>query len=320
VEIKWLGYGIDGYIVLCRDSIELFCPGDCGYYNSEVTCNDGNTFNIQLTFHNTSADTIYSASIIFSDPLLIGYNQTISMPGILPGGTFGPININLGPPAVSGNSITFITTLHNRPGNLSYTCCQFKTVIVLPPCSTDPEPCMCDDEFEHEVYEGFSCIVSGQDVSFTPLGNLTDCDKVVWDWVKEGTSSMTIGNQSIFHHFPSKGEWKVCMTVIRTTADGKQCKVKVTKEVIISGPFQILLQPNPVSEMLGIKLKNDDEQSEIKRYQIINMNGSLVQSGKPTLNHLNFTMIDVSSLRNGVYYIKVYDDTQFVVKKFVKIE
>ena len=320
VEIKWLGYGIDGYIVLCRDSIELFCPGDCGYYNNEVTCNDDNTFNIQLTFHNTSADTIYSASIIFSDPLLIGYNQTISMPGILPGGTFGPININLGPPAVSGNSITFITTLHNRPGNLSITCCQFKTVIVLPPCSTDPEPCMCDEEFEHEVSLGFSALVTGQNVVFTPLGNLTDCDKVIWEWIKEGTTSMTIGNQSVMHQFPGNGEWKVCMTVVRTTADGKQCKVKVTKEVIISGPFQLLLQPNPASEMLGMKLKNNNEQSEIKNYQIINMSGYPVQTGQSTLNHKNFTMINVNSLKNGVYYIKVYNDTQFVMKKFVKIE
>jgi len=179
---------------------------------------------------------------------------------------------------------------------------------------------MCDEEFEHEVSLGFSALVTGQNVVFTPLGNLTDCDKVIWEWIKEGTTSMTIGNQSVMHQFPGNGEWKVCMTVVRTTADGKQCKVKVTKEVIISGPFQLLLQPNPASEMLGMKLKNNNEQSEIKNYQIINMSGYPVQTGQSTLNHKNFTMINVNSLKNGVYYIKVYNDTQFVMKKFVKIE
>ncbi len=320
VEIKWLGYGIDGYILLCKDTVKLLCPGKCGYYDEVVTCNDDNTFNIKLTFHNTSNDTIYSASILFSDPLLLAYNQTISMPGIIPGGSFGPININLGTPAVSGNSVCIVTTMHNRPGNLSENCCQFKSIVIMPVCKEEPLPCMCDEKFEHEVLQGFSSLVIGNNVTFTPLGHLTDCDRVIWDWIKEGTSNSTIGNQSITHHFPGYGEWKVCMTVIRTTADGKQCKAKVTKEVTTGALFQLLVQPNPVSDMLDIKFKNDGEQSEIKSYQIIDMKGNIVLTGKAAINQKGFSSIEVRSLVNGVYILKAYSATQFLMKKFIKIE
>jgi PKD repeat protein len=320
VEIKWLGYHLDGYITLCSDTIELFCPGDCGYYdNVKVTCNDNSTYNIQVYFHNTSNDTIYSASVFFSDPALSSYSQTIPMPGILPGGTFGPINILVGLPAVSGNTLCLITTMHNKPSNLSEICCQFKSYIVLPPCDTGPEPCKCDEHFEIEVLKGFSIINSGNTVTLQPLGQLTDCDEVIWDWLHNNTSTITQGNETVNHTFPVKGEYKVCMTVIRTTPDGRQCKVKYVKEIKITGVFDMILQPNPASDIIQIRMTSRENTSDEKEIQILDIKGQEVYTGKILFKDLGLTQLDIEPLTNGVYFVKVFDEDQVVIKKFLKI-
>ncbi|MBK9735143.1 MAG: hypothetical protein IPO92_09330 [Saprospiraceae bacterium] len=54
--------------------------------------------------------------------------------------------------------------------------------------------------------KGVSCIISGNTVTFTPLGDLDEsCDKVVWEWLHNGTSSVTSGNQMISDTFPGPG-------------------------------------------------------------------------------------------------------------------
>jgi PKD repeat protein len=320
IEIKWLGYLIDGYITLCRDTIQLFCPGHCGYYDRlKVSCNENSTYNIQVFFHNTSKDTIYSASVFFSDPALSPYNQTISMPGILPGGTFGPINITVGLPAASGDTLCIFTTLHNKPSNLSETCCQFKTLVVLPPCDTGPEPCRCDENFEEEVLKGFSISISGNTATLQPLGALTNCDQVIWEWLYNNTSTITYGNAPVTHTFPVKGEYKVCMTVVRTTPDGRQCKVKIVKEVKIRGVFDMVLMPNPASEIVNIKLTYRENTSEEKDIQILDVKGQVAYAGKIWFNEQGLSKVDIEGLTNGIYIVKVFDEDQVVVKKFIKV-
>ncbi|MBK9256890.1 MAG: PKD domain-containing protein [Saprospiraceae bacterium] len=320
IEIKWLEYHLDGYITLCSDTVQFFCPGDCGYYDKmKVTCIDNTNYNIQFFFNNTSNDTIYSASLFFSDPALATYSQNIPLPSILPGGSFGPINIIVGPPAVIGDTLCLITTLHNKPSNLSETCCQFKTVIVLPLCDTGSEPCACDENFETEVLKGFSVMISGNTVIFQPLGELTDCDQVVWDWLYNNTSTTSYGNNPVDHTFPAKGEYKVCMTVIRTTPDGKQCKVKYVKEVKIGGLFNLTIHPNPGFDIIQLKIGKQENISEAMDIQIMDLNGKISFSGKVIFDENGLDNLDVSNLPNGIYIIKIFDNEQFTLKKFIKI-
>ncbi|MBK9735142.1 MAG: PKD domain-containing protein [Saprospiraceae bacterium] len=119
VVVKWLGFGIDSYITLCSDTISLLCPGDCGYYEEpfDIICNDDGSYHIELFFHNTRPDTVYSATIssyIPQDPTLGTFDLYVTFTGGLPpGGSYGPIVFNITTVAGAGDSICMVTTLHN---------------------------------------------------------------------------------------------------------------------------------------------------------------------------------------------------------------
>ncbi|MDD4150708.1 MAG: T9SS type A sorting domain-containing protein [Bacteroidales bacterium] len=71
------------------------------------------------------------------------------------------------------------------------------------------------------------------------------------------------------------------------------------------------IYPNPASSQLFINLENATEFS----YQIINLNGQLIQS-ETTLN--NGTRIDISEISSGVYFIKIEASNQSFINQFIK--
>lgn len=121
------------------------------------------------------------------------------------------------------------------------------------------------------------------------------------------------------HTFPGKGEYKVCMTVIRTTPDGTQCKVKYAKEIKISGVFIFNFKPNPASEYILLTITNQSNTSEEKDIQILDMKGQVAYAGKVLFNEFDWTKVNIDQLSNGVYFVKVFDKDQVVVKKLIKI-
>ena len=173
-------------------------------------------------------------------------------------GSYGPIFINVNGTALKdGDTLCIVTTLHNSEGENPTSCCQFKSIIILPDCDTEP-PCECDKEFEALVDVGINIMISGLTVTFTPPPGLTDCDKVIWDLFYNQTSVVTYGNTPFIHTFPQKGVYEICVTIIRTTPSGKECKIKFIETVKVKPAFQFKLHPNPARDMIQIVLETDD--------------------------------------------------------------
>ena len=73
-------------------------------------------------------------------------------------------------------------------------------------------------------------------------------------------------------------------------------------------PFELTIQPNPVSDILTLKTDASIEKCEI----FDNMGRVLQASG------VQNQQINVSHLPKGIYFIKVYAAASFAVRKFVK--
>lgn len=73
----------------------------------------------------------------------------------------------------------------------------------------------------------------------------------------------------------------------------------------------IRLFPNPVDELLNI----GSEAVQIKKLQLFDSQGRLLSSYQKNTQQLN-----LSGLPTGMYYLRIFSDNQFVVRKFVKQE
>lgn len=72
------------------------------------------------------------------------------------------------------------------------------------------------------------------------------------------------------------------------------------------------LFPNPASDVVKLNLKNLSHAGYI--YEIYNANGQLIT--KEALNYL-YSEIDVKSLSNGLYFVKVYSEYHTTIKRLV---
>ncbi len=317
--LKWLVDNGGELDPLCIDSFTLLCPGDCGYYDDiTVKCNENGDWIISLYFHNTNADTIYSASVSFNDPALAGYQTQFNFTGgLAPGGVYGPLSVVIGAPAVAGDSLCIITTLHNEPGNVSTSCCQFKTVVVLPPCSATGEECKCDEEFEYQANLGIQCTINGTSVTMTPIGELTDCDMLIWDFFYNGTSMVSIGNASITHNFPSKGEFDICITIIRTTPTGEKCKVKLFKDIKVKTAGLLKMYPNPAKSEISLLMDLEEGARAMQVISIYHTNGQLVLTTSKLPDESGLIQLEVDGLLPGIYTLKIYNDEAIVIKKVI---
>jgi hypothetical protein len=79
-------------------------------------------------------------------------------------------------------------------------------------------------------------------------------------------------------------------------------------------PFELTIQPNPISDILTLKTDVTIEKCEIfdAMGRIVQKVGEVATS--PTLEN----QINVSNLPKGIYFIKVYNKDGFAVRKFVK--
>lgn len=322
IELKWVTFwdGNNKYDVECKDTVQFLCPGDCGYYEiKKIICTREKYF-IDVVFHNTSPFTVYSAYISFEDDFLSQFNQTVYFGPVEPGGVSDVVRICIGRDVPIGKPICFLTSLHNIEGNTSEFCCQFKTVVVIPRCPED-QRCNCDDAFKIEFEKGINCVVVGNKVTLRPSGNFYDCDQVVWDWEYNQTSNLTFGSESFMRVLPGPGVYRVWMTITRTQPDGTQCKLRTFKDIrILTSGQQLLLNPNPVREILNLNMRNENNVEEDKLVQILDVNGNVVYQINSRFDKDGRSSINVLNLQNGIYMVKVQDDTSTEQKKFIKIE
>jgi PKD repeat protein len=250
LEIKWKK---DGETV-CRDTVRLACEPDCGYvFEEEILCNDDGAWTYNAGIKNTSDYTVGQVGFIFTSPAgMSGYDQTINWGSVVPNG-FQTVSLPIGPPAQPGDEVCFTVVMHELGHNELHTnCCTFKHCFVLPDCSAGGA-CLCDDLWLEEVGKGFSVdqSPSGLTTAFTPLGNLQECDKVIWNW-GDGTPPVeTFGTATVNHTFSAPEIYNICMTVVRTDDNGKVCESEFCTEVeILQQQLQVatlVLYPNPTT-------------------------------------------------------------------------
>lgn len=312
IEIKWNQAGLPAP---CRDTIELECS-DCGTMDYRVFCKDGQWF-LQMTITNNTPNVVSSAYIKWCDANLSPYNLNVVTGALSPLSSFGPFTVPIGPPALAGNSYCVEIILHDSEGLV---CCEIQSSVTLPDCGGGQnEPCLCDQEFEHQVDLGINCSNTGLTYTFSPVGVFdVQCDKVVWQIMPLGISFTSLGSNSVMFTFPGPGEYQVCMIVYRVDANGKECKSKYIKQIMI---FDVntpaLMFPNPTNNILTISSKSEfDKESTFKVY---NRDGKLVYERNMTINGEIYTL-DISDLPQGLYTLKMITPHRQWTKNFIKIE
>ncbi len=309
LEIKWM----QGTVSPCRDTVSLLCS-DCGQMEYEIVCDNG-TWIILATFYNNTNVIVQNAYVSWTDANLTGYNIPINFGSLHPLGSYGPVKIPMGLPAVAGQDICAQVVYHAADGGI---CCDFKTIINLPECDiTTPIKCVCNKAFVKEVNKGILCTFSGTTGTFSPLGLLSEnCDKVIWT-LNTGESYTTYGNASINHTFMNDQVYELCMTVIRNTGF-EECKVKVVKQIEFGNPPNIITsKPNPVLNKLLLEWPVSLEKGAT--IEVIDQRGRLEMT-KMVLEHSNQIELDVSNLHSGLYFLKFKSDKESSILKFIKIE
>ncbi|MBK9982049.1 MAG: PKD domain-containing protein [Saprospiraceae bacterium] len=316
VEIKWM----NGNVVVCRDTIDLVCS-DCGYFDNIVYCDENNNVIIQGTLTNNTAFTIGTANIIFSNPSLTTYNQSINLGALAPGGSYGPILINIGNTLAAGTTVCATITLHTFDDDANHTnCCSFEFCFVVPSCSSSEKPCECNPDFFEQVAMGVTVGIVGNTASFTPTGHFDiNCDRVQWIFYHDGSMVISHGNETVIHTFPGPGEYDVCMIVYRTTATGEECKEKFLKTITIFPPGAPPgIFPNPVTNELLLQLRQNHSELQVIVYdmggrELINQ----VTSGGHIGQILRFP---TESFAEGVYTAKIVSGQEQWVRRFIKID
>jgi len=319
IEIKWISS--DGSIK-CRDTISLLCPGECGYMSeTSLDCGPNGTWIFSGYITNTSQFIMDNAFIDFGEDILNAYDTNINLNGLAPNDTYGPFNIVLSGTSGVGPELCIITTLHANDHNDEHEdCCQFKTVIEVPDCGNSID-CKCSPLFEEEVGLGINCnqIFGTFTFIFSPAGNFGDCDKVIWDFQDSQTANMTQGNQSVSHTYTGPGEYTVCMTIIRTQLDGKQCKEKFCKDVFVSENGLISVFPNPVTDQVNIAPENTSFNG-MATIEIIDASNRLCKSLKLEVSDDIITSIDVDDFKTGVYMIRINLDNEIHTKRIIIVK
>ncbi|HZV70776.1 MAG TPA: PKD domain-containing protein [Saprospiraceae bacterium] len=314
VEIKWM----NGDLVICRDTIELVCS-DCGYFDNIVFCDESNNVIIQGSLTNNTGFTVGTANIIFDDASFSGFNQTINLGALAPGASYGPILINLGGGVEEGDVICFTVTLHTLDDDSNHTnCCSFRVCILIPDCEDAEEPCECNPDFFAQVALGVNCVIVGNTVTLTPIGNFDEhCDRIQWIFYYNGSSAITHGNESVIHTFPGPEEYDVCMIVYRTTATGEECKEKILKTVVIFPPgAPPILFPNPVSSEILLKLRQNHPDLHVIVYDM---------DGRELINQVTsgdagqILRFPTESFAEGIYTVKIVSGSAQWIMRFIKL-
>ncbi|HLO56831.1 MAG TPA: PKD domain-containing protein [Saprospiraceae bacterium] len=309
VVIKWVS--LDG--TTCTDSITMSCT-DCAEVETKVYCKD-NKWVVEFYITNHTAFNVSNAYLQWCDPTLAAYNQNIPLGNLSPMSTYGPITIVLGSPFNANTAYCFNIILHDLDGNV---CCKTESNITLPDCDQEPNKCLCDKEFESQAEKGIMCTNVGQVYTFKPNGTFDpECDKIIWSIIPLGIIETTYGNSPFVFTFTTPGDFEICMLIYRTDVNGKECKFKYIKQLVIDDFLPPRVYPNPSSSRLYIETGAliDAE----NKFEIYNNQGMLVKSLKQmNVNHL--FDIDISGLNTGIYTLKMINDKRIFTKTFVKIE
>lgn len=323
IEIKWMKDGS----IFCRDTIEVFCKPDCGYITEEqIFCDPAAgiwVFNGFIT--NTSDFVVSEAVISFSDPGMNIYNTTIPVGPMNPGDVYGPISINIGAPAVSGQALCFTVTLHEINADGIYlNCCNFTHCITLPECQFDV-PCLCDESFYSAVQEGITCVSDPFNMltihlSLTGAGVLQECDQVRWRWGDGTTTMVAQGNETVSHTYSLPGSFTVCAKIYRLDDNGNSCSSIVCKPIIFSDPMDpdmIRIAPNPNNGQFSVQLPAELHDLRVDLSVVDNTGRPVFDQTYEDLSKKALLFLDLSDRAKGMYFLRFTVGDQTVVKRVV---
>jgi len=321
IEIKWM----KDSTVVCRDTINVSCDPPCGYMVQEsIVCDPvTGTWNYQAALHNVSGIVVTHAQISFNTPAGLSiYNQTISLGSLNSGSTSPPFNINVGAPAMAGDTVCFtVALIKQTPDSTDVACCFFEHCIVLPDCPP-VVACLCDDTFSFHVGQGIACTpVSGNPNTFIfslqDYSYFQDCDEVKWRFELGAPLVVAQGTDSVMHTFPT-GTFTVCVRVTRFADNGVVCKANVCKTVVIpeapqaplaNDPELMMIYPNPNNGMFKIMLYDDTTYP--LDFTIYNsLNQPVLQKHLAVKPEGSMLEIDLTDKAKGMYVLqfKIGDD------------
>ncbi len=163
-----------------------------------------------------------------------------------------------------------------------------------------------------EVYFTVSSneIVLNNVVSFVNLSD-NDANNYYWDFGDGTTYSTDFFEDVLEHTYQSLGYFTVSLNV-----ETDYCSAELTKEDlifvsvanIIENESDLVIYPNPVSDILNIELPNLSQFG----YKILEPSGKMVLSG------ISDKAIDVSVLTSGSYVLIIENDDNVIVSKFIK--
>lgn len=149
-----------------------------------------------------------------------------------------------------------------------------------------------------------------------PSGSSITCDKTV---TNSAPLSVTAANLITMHpgfSADATGSSSVIYTAQIAACNGEQNNNKVANNIstppiaINDTPTDFSVYPNPANTLITITSKQS-----IHRVEILNMTGQVMLSKTGDANFLN---LDIESLSNGIYFVKVHDELNSAnVKKLV---
>lgn len=321
IELKWMRLGE----IVCRDTVEVFCEPPCGYFTEESIFCDLTTgeWVFTGTIKNTAIYTVSEAHIHFVDPALAAYDQVVPLGVLATGATFFPVNLNIGSPAMEGDTVCFIVTMHEIDANGNFlSCCNFEHCIVLPPCDFIQE-CFCDDVFHSAVDAGIICsadLSNPATITFSWVNPIftADCDQVKWKMGDGSSAIISTGSTPVTHTFPASGLYTVCLRITRVASDGSVCVRKICKpiDVFIPAPPTVEIYPNPTNGVFMAKVFVETE-SPILVTVMDYMQRSLIQARIEQLYPVPTIELNLEGQASGMYLIRFDLGDRVIVEKLL---
>lgn len=236
-------------------------------------------------------------------------------------GTISPASLPVG--AAGFYSFTFTSNGTCSPFQFEYhsfdanqePCLREEVFIQLPPCE---EECLCDEAFFDAVNLGFNAIIDCPNDIFTPIALLA-CDRVTWT-IDGNPVATTTGNNS-FTNPHITGQYELCMTVVRTQADGTVCEHRFCRRMessLVCRSARMGVTPNPANSRITLTWSTENVPDELS-ISVFNSSGIEVQRINSVNGHEGQIQINLQKLENGLYFIKA-EGAQYAPMpiKFVK--
>lgn len=200
-----------------------------------------------------------------------------------------------------GNTSTMQNPTHTYAAAGSYTVCLTATNS----CGSD-SVCYTVDIICDQPVAAWSETSQDLNVTFSDLST-QGATSWFWDFGDGNTSTL----QNPTHTYGTTGTFTVCLTSTNTCGSDTSCMDVLIQNANIfeESGFEIVLYPNPVSDVLTIELPN--EQAEIAIYDV---NNRLVETHSST----GEISINTSKFSQGVYIVRISIGSNEMIRQFVK--